>query len=303
MSIEYSKVLKAQNLKAIVIGRGETSAKKFEELTGIPVLIGGVDNGLGEIESLPSHAIVAVNVEQLMVTAMSLLNKGIKNILLEKPAGMNKEEVKKIAKLAQEKNANVYVAYNRRYYASVSKALEIIQEDGGVSSFNFEFTEWSHTIRPLEKAEGVKEAWFLANSTHVVDLAFFLGGKPKELCSFVQGGIDWHPNGCIYAGAGRTEENVLFSYQANWEAPGRWYVEILTNQHRLYFKPMEQLQIQNIGSVRVDPVEIDDAYDLEFKPGLFHMVEEFLNNKPSSKRITIQEQLENMDIYDKIEGN
>ena len=41
---------------------------------------------------------------------------------------------------------------------------EIIAEDNGVTSFNFEFTEWSHEIEKLEKAPGVKENWFLANS-------------------------------------------------------------------------------------------------------------------------------------------
>jgi predicted dehydrogenase len=303
MAMEYDKVLKAKDINPIVIGRGEESAKRFEELTGTRVLFGGVDKALDNLDQIPTHAIVAVGIEQLKAVALALLNKGIKNILLEKPAGMNKEEIEIIAKEAIEKNANVSVAYNRRYYASVLKALEIIQEDRGVTSFNFEFTEWSHTIRPLVKAPGVKEAWFLANSTHVVDLAFFLGGQPQEICSFVQGGIDWHPNGSVYAGAGRTDQNALFSYQANWEAPGRWSIEILTNLHRLYLKPIEQLQIQQIGSVKVEPVEIDDTLDKEFKPGLFRMVEAFLNNVKDDKTITIQDQLKHMEIYNKMEGN
>ena len=57
----------------------------------------------------------------------------------------------------------------------------------------------------------------------------------------------------------------LFSYQANWNAPGRWGIEILTSQHRLYLRPMEKLQIQNTGSVDISEVEIDDQLDKEFK--------------------------------------
>ena len=41
----------------------------------------------------------------------------------------------------------------------------------------FEFTEWSHNIR-LKLNQQVKESWFLANSTHVVDLVFHLIGLP-----------------------------------------------------------------------------------------------------------------------------
>jgi hypothetical protein len=71
----------------------------------------------------------------------------------------------------------------------------------------------------------------------------------------------------------------------------------------LYLKPIEQLQIQQIGSVKVEPVEIDDTLDKEFKPGLFRMVEAFLNNVKDDKTITIQDQLKHMEIYNKMEGN
>lgn len=302
MATEYDKVIKAMGISPVVVGRGEANAKKFESLTGTSVIRGGVERALNCINQIPTHAIVVVGVEQLMAATMTLLDKGIKNILVEKPAGMSKEEIEKISNAALAKDANVYVAYNRRYYASVSKALEIIYEDGGVTSFHFEFTEWSHTIRTLDKEPGVKEAWFLANSTHVVDLAFFLGGEPKDISSFVQGGIDWHPNGSVYAGAGRTYNDALFSYHANWEAPGRWAIEIMTKHHRLYLKPMEQLQIQQIGSLKVESVELDTAIDNDFKPGLFKMVETFLNDIQDGKRITIHQQLKNMEVYNKIEG-
>ena len=37
----------------------------------------------------------------------------------------------------------------------------------------------------------------------------------------------------LVAGAGVTENGALFSYHANWEAPGRWSVEIMTKKRRL----------------------------------------------------------------------
>ena len=222
-------------------------------------------------------------------TTIKLITAGVKNILVEKPAGLNLEEVTNIANMAKENSTNVYVAYNRRFYASTLKAQEIIKEDGGVTSFNFEFTEWSHVIEKLDKSEKVKNAWFYANSTHVVDLAFFLGGKPKEMSCYATGGLPWHPSASVFAGAGISETGALFSYQANWEAPGRWGVEILTKKHRLILRPLEKLQIQKIGSINVEYVDIDDRLDVEFKPGIYKQVETFLYAENSLLGILLHE--------------
>ena len=166
----------------------------------------------------------------------------------------------------------------------------------------FEFTEWSHILKKMyEETLATKYFYFfLGNSTHVADLAFFLGGKPKELATFQKGGLDWHPTASVFSGAGITDKNALFSYHANWEAPGRWSVEILTPKHRLYFKPMETLQIQEIGSVAVNPVQIDDTLDKEFKPGLYLQVKSFLDGK-TEKFCSLQEQKEMIEkVYLKI---
>lgn len=299
MSQDYFKVLEALKKNILVIGRGIESAKKFESATGKNVITGGLEKFLATNPQPCSHAIVSTGVEALAENTLRLLNYGIKNILVEKPAGLNRDEIKHLADLAHEKKANVYVAYNRRFYASVLKAQDIIKEDGGIHSFNFEFTEWSHVIENVPYAPGVKEKMFLANSTHVVDLAFFLGGKPQKIAAFTGGGLSWHPSASIFSGAGVSERGALFSYQANWESAGRWGVEMLTNKHRLIFRPMEKLQIQKRGSVAVDFVECNYSLDEEFKPGLFLQVKSFMDNE-NSVLCTIDYQLGMMDIYNQM---
>jgi predicted dehydrogenase len=230
---------------------------------------------------------------------LQLIKFGVQNILVEKPAGLNLKQVGQLACMSKEKNANVFIAYNRRFYASVIKAQEIIEQDGGVTSFNFEFTEWAHIIETIQKAEGVKENWFLANSTHVVDLAFYLGGTPKELCAFTAGSLSWHPSASIYSGAGVSECGALFSYQANWESAGRWSVEVLTKNHRLILRPMEKLQIQKKGSVAVDFAECDYTLDGSFKPGLYLQTQSFLNNH-SNGMCSLAYHVSMMDCYNRI---
>ena len=279
IAIDYLKVLNDLKVKYEVIGRGEKSSKSFTERTGIQPIVGGLIHFLSSNPNICSHAIVSVGIEELANVTIQLLEYGVKNILVEKPAGLNKGEIESVADHTKKKNANVYVAYNRRFYASVIKAKDIIIRDGGVTSFNFEFTEWAHEIEKLEKAPGVKESWFLANSTHVIDLAYYLGGRPKEIATFVNGSLDWHPSASIFSGSGVSETGALFSYQANWESAGRWSVEMLTNEHRLIFRPIEKLQIQKRDSVQIGYVdEIDYLLDEQYKPGLFLQTSNFLNN-------------------------
>lgn len=299
MAVEYARVLNKLDVSFLTIGRSINNAASFKEKTGCEAIPGGLLHFLTLKTPIPNYAIVATGVESLAETSMALIRAGVKNILCEKPGGLNRLEIDKLSKYSKKEKTNVLLAYNRRFYSSVEKAIEIIQQDGGVSSFHFEFTEWSHVIGPLAKARGIKENWFLANSTHVADLAFFLGGKPKEIKCYTLGSLDWHPSASVFSGAGISESGALFSYQANWDAPGRWAVEIITRNHRLYFKPMEKLQVQKKGSVQLEFVEIDDKLDIEFKPGLYRQTKAFLaGNK--NKFMDIQGQSAYMKFYNKM---
>lgn len=302
MAIDYMKVLEKVSKDYIVIGRGEKSAQNFKKITGKDVVVGGIENFLKTSPELPEYAIVAVNVDMLKYTTEILIKAGIKNILLEKPGGIDKEEIINLNQFNKDYNSNIYIAYNRRFYASAIKAKEIIKNDGGVTSFNFEFTEWSHVIEKIDKKKEIKENWLLANSTHVIDLAFYLGGKPKEIKAFTTGSLDWHKKSSIFSGAGISEKGALFSYQANWESAGRWSVEILTEKHRLIFRPMEKLQIQNRGEIAINFVDdIDYILDTEYKPGLYKQVEAFFK-KEKKEFIMLEEQSDMVEIYNII-GN
>lgn len=302
MGREYEKVLADLGVTHIVVGRSKTNCREFERETGTKTIDGGIDSYLEKCSNIPAYAIVAVGVLELASVTVSLLNAGVENILVEKPGATSSGELKEIHRIAKKKDAQVYVGYNRRFYASTEKVLEIIEEDKGVTSFHFEFTEWGHEIRTLNKAKEILNLWFYANSSHVCDLAFFLGGMPKEMSTYVGGNVDWCDGRSIYTGAGVSEKGALFSYCANWAAPGRWAVEILTLKHRLYLKPLEKVSIQCIGSVKTEVLEIDDTLDKIYKPGLYKEVESFINNKNTSQKVTLGEQIMLFECYKKMEG-
>ncbi len=298
MAVDYAKVLAALRKEIIVVGRGKTSAQNFAEQTHITPITGGLDEFLKTNTKLPENAIVAVSEENLGLTTHQLLQGGIKSILVEKPGGLGFEDIKKVGRLAKQKQAKVFVGYNRRFYASVQKAQEIIKKDGGILSLFYDFTEASFRIEPLTKGLGVKKDWFLQNSTHVIDLAFFLAGVPKKIYPLKTGKLPWHKKGAIFVGSGVTKTGILFSYHSNWISPGRWSIEIMTKNHKLIFKPLEKLQIQKIGSFEVYDFPLDDELDIEFKAGIYREVQSFLGNKKNL--CTIEEQVQNLKIYQKI---
>lgn len=304
MAKEYAKVLKAMNAEMIVVGRGEESAKAFRDETGIDVIAGGIDLYLEKTKELPEYAIVAVRSKDLEDCSIKLLNFGIRNLLIEKPGALRKEGIDRICNLSKEKNSNCFIAYNRRFYASVQTAKKMIADDGGVTSFSFEFTEWPKTVLAAIKDSEERNQIMLNNSSHVMDMAFFLGGHPKELCSYKSGTLDWHRYGATFAGAGVSDNGALFSYQANYNAPGRWGAEILTAKHRYIFRPLEKLQIQEMNSVKISEAEINDALDIEYKPGLYKEVEAFLSQNSSSTDLcTIDEQCTDFAYYYQIRGD
>ena len=230
---EYAKILKSLDYDFIVIGRSEKRINEFRNNTGFKAIPGGLDNYISTNPTIPEFAIVATDVSSLASSCISLIKAGVKKIFCEKPGFLYPEECKVVSELANINNTRVFIAYNRRFYASVIKAIDIIKSDGGVKSFNFEFTEWSHVIEKLDRPKAVFENWFYANSTHVVDLAFFLGGNPIDIKAYTCGEASWHKP-IIFTGAGITDKSAIFNYSANWAAPGRWGVEILTSKHRLY---------------------------------------------------------------------
>ena len=244
MAVEHANVLNKLMIQFKVVGRSNVSATDFENQTGFPVIRGGLNEAiemgvLGQIDS----AIVVVGVENLFDVTFQLIKYGVKRILVEKPAGVDANEVFKLRDISKSSDVKIFVAYNRRFYSSVSHALRLIEEDGGVSSFTFDFTEWSDEIEFLEKKPGVKENWLLANSSHVIDLAFFMCGQPEKIIAIQDGFLEWHKGSSKFAGIGAVNTGAIFSYHSNWDSPGRWGLEICTKNMRIILRPLEQLRL------------------------------------------------------------
>ncbi len=300
MAQDYARVLDGLRVEYNAVGRGMASAASFENSIGRPVWPGGVEYAL-ERKPAPVTAIIAVGVEYLAEVSNSLICSGTKRILVEKPGGLHLNEIIELNAVADKYGASVFVGYNRRFYGAVRKARSLINEDGGVLSAHFEFTEWAHVVTRSIAAQEVKERWLMANSSHVIDTAFHLIGRPIDWKFWNSGSIDWHPAAARFCGAGLSDKNVMFSYISDWQAPGRWGIELLTPKRRLILRPMERLSVIQLGSVELQSVDLVDDTDLRYKPGLYLQTQAFLNGD-DDLLCSLDEQVRNASIYSKMAG-
>lgn len=299
MALEYSKVLKALNIKYIVIGRSKKSVKRFSLLSKKDVFEGGLSKFLKTKPYIPSKVINCVNVEELKSTSIELLNYGVKNILLEKPGGCDFGEIRELQKLAKKRKANIKIAFNRRFYASVIKLKEFIKLDGGVTSFNFDFTERTDLIEKENRNTKVLKNLFLVYSTHVVDLAFYLGGQPKKMISYTSYRHKW--NKSIFSGSGKTNKGSLFSYHANWQSGGRWSIEILTSKCKYILRPLEKLFLQKRGTFKIQEIKLNKKLEKKFKPGFYLQTKSFIK-EDDSNLLLLDKYIKQLNFYKKISG-
>ncbi|MDA7546252.1 hypothetical protein N8870_05390 [Alphaproteobacteria bacterium] len=240
----------------------------------------------------PTHVILAIPVLYLIELTNILVDLGVKNILIEKPLSLSQKPINLLKKKIKPKKINIYIAYNRRFFSSIICALDMIKESKQkISSVIFEFNEvFDYLKGPCNQPKTVLNNWIIANSLHVIDTAFFPVGLPNfKKSTFFQFGnnVKWHPSGDIFLGNGVTTQNIPFSYNANWKAPGRWSFQWNTESNRYIFKPMEKLLIMQKGSFKETEVDIDNRYDRLFKPGIFLQNKSFLNGNKKKLLATL----------------
>jgi predicted dehydrogenase len=257
----------------LVSGRGRERAETLAGRYGARAAWGGAE-ALDEAAPL---GVVAVDEPAAPAAVARLVERGARHVLVEKPGALSSADLRELARATT--GASVFVGYNRRFYPSVDRARALIEEDGGPLAVAFEFTEIESRVLAdaarRDLGSEVLSRWGAANSLHVIDLAFHLGGAPEELAANRAGSLDWHPAGAVFAGRGRTDRGALFVYLATWSGAGRWAVEVTTRRRRLVLRPLETLQQQARDSFALERVGVEAEPD-GVKPGLDGQLRAFL---------------------------
>lgn len=308
MGQEYLKALVELKQPVLVIGNREEIIQlvrsKFTSCSSyVTFTAGGFEKWSRTVDKISFFSkIIIASPIQLLDDHLSLaLELGFKQILIEKPGSLNLNNMSMTIEKITKSGAKVYVAYNRRFYPSVIKAKEIIEQDGGVLSFQMNLTELIHRVDPSKYDLNVLNHWIYSMTSHLLDLGFYLGGVPEQISCITHNPpisqIPWHPNATIFTGQGVTKTGAVFSYQGNWGSAGRWRLEICTSEHLIIFCPLEKLQVQKRGEMIITEVNLDSS--LMIKMGILEQTHAFIGSDTTSL-LSYQDQYQLLKIYRQI---
>lgn len=204
----HADVLAALGASVTIIATSSTRASPLAQKHGMAQFTQGYSQALAQLPH-PDAAVIALPVDQLSQAALELTQAGVPRILIEKPGAINAAALDLVRLAAATSGSQVFVAYNRRFFSSVQEARRRIARADSVLSVCFEFCEDSDRIAALTTPDIIKQNWVLANSSHVIDLAFHLCGRPATWQQQISGRLPWHSNAADFRGMGARKPALI----------------------------------------------------------------------------------------------
>ncbi len=297
MAEQYSETLNKIGITDVtIIGNSKNKVETLGKKYDFDTLSGGFETNLPNIEK-KDLVIVATPIELLVSAARFALKFGQKNILLEKPGSLYSEPLKSLENKC--KGKKVCLAYNRLFYPSFHKLLELIKNDGGITSCTFSFTEWTHKINLDSYPKSVLSRWGISNSLHVISMAMRLIGMPKTIKCFQKSSLSWHKTGSIFVGSGISNKNIPFSYHSDWNSAGRWGIDIMTRKNSYRLMPLEQLFRCKKGTTSWENIPIKTLIP-HSKEGIAEEIFSMLDKESKLNLITLKEGYSYIKLAEKI---
>lgn len=299
MAAAHAQALTQLGKSPEVVGRNRESAERFLRRFRVPVHTTDLGDYF-QCGPLPDHAIIAIPIVGLGAVATAVLEAGFKEVLIEKPGSLSSVELKRLQKVAEDLGANVSVAYNRRFLESTSFLLDMLKTYSEPFEIQCEFNERLEELKGLNHPPKVLERWLIANSSHVLDLAIFLGGYPTLDSNKPSGSLKWHPSSSKFSASGTTVRGTGIRFLADWNHEGSWSLRILAGGKVFEMRPLEEvyeLDPQSSSRRRI----FTPSPKTRTKPGLLEQAEEFLGEK-RERLCSLSEQIRNMQLYEAIGG-
>jgi predicted dehydrogenase len=265
MAHEHIKAFQAVGGATIagVMGRSPTNVKNICEEFGILAQAKSVSELYEKTRA--DALLVAVN----EAASPRLLNEALDYpwvILAEKPISLKIADAKQIEQKRAMLNRQVFVAMNRRHYASTRQSQRLLESDDNPRII--EIHDQENIIAATEGGtpSEVISSWMVANSIHLIDyFNIFCRGKLSHIHINAELDVDnpFFSQAFIEYDSG--DKGV---YTAFWNAPGPWSVKITTKKQLLEMRPLEKLERQIFPQRQRHLVDLPED-DQHHKPGLF----------------------------------
>jgi predicted dehydrogenase len=291
-------LLKFKILDITIIVKTGNSISNFCIEKNLKLLKGGFEIHLSNLKKM-DLVIIATPIPILIEATQLCIDNDQDNILIEKPGSLYSKELFSLSNTYM--NKKIRIGYNRLVYPNLHKLKKLINSEGGITSCRFTFTEWLDRIE-FEKDESiVYQRWGISNSLHVISMAFDIIGLPKEITSMQSGKIDWHDSGSQFIGSGISENNIPFTYHADWGSGGRWGIEIFTKENSYILTPLEELYVCKRFTGTILPVEFDVAFP-DVKLGIAEEIAIMLDDSSGLELVTLEYAAKLNQITEKIMG-
>jgi len=276
MGAQYVKALQALGCSQLTVcSRSAAPLAGLEGVGGIEVVAGGVER-LTRRAQPGELAIVATPTLSLVDVTERLAALGYQRVLIEKPVSLWSSEITQLAQRLERQGIEAVCAYNRVAYPSLLEARWRAQEEGGITSCTYTFTEFIKRLDLTKYPPEELARWGIANSLHVISMAHALIGFPSTWQGHRAGSLPWHPTGAVFAGSGKSERGTPFAYHADWGSTGRWSVEFHTPVSSYRLCPLEQLFRRTEPTADWAPVPVE-AFAPEVKVGFAEQAAAMLN--------------------------
>ncbi len=241
---------------------------------------------------------VFVNVDQIMPVTLDCLDAKLP-LLVEKPIGQDPGESRKLVEKAKKTGSPVMVALNRRFIGPIAKAKAVMAEHGGFSALLVKGHERFDFVKSLNRySDAQLERWIYLNSIHVIDLLRFFGGDVKSVISMSRH-KDRHYHAAISFADGRAG-----FYEATFNCPEGWAVELFSPKVKATLKPLEKLTL-NFPDNKVEEIELD-AIDKDYKPGFFLQGKAFVEGVKTGRfpapAADLEDAFKSVELAEKIVG-
>lgn len=239
-------------------------------------------------------AVVGVSIENTFKIFKKIYQK-FDICLLEKPAGYNYAEAKKMYNLSKLSETKFFVCLNRRYYSSTKSLKNFLTKDRSSRLLNIIDTEIPSLLRSKYNNKVISN-WVYANSIHLIDYIIFIcRGKLKSMRT-------------IYSKDKKLRVFLLefttgdiCNYTQIWDRPGPWSISVSTSKRFYKLEPLEQLTYRDHSSYKFHRVKTN-LNDKNYKPGFIEMYKNlflYLNNKKNDL-VSLKDSLVLMKLISKL---
>ena len=280
MAREYlraAKIVKDVEITTL-ISRNKLTAKSLAKEFAVPMVLNRIDDiKFSQVDVL----VICVSETSTLEVVAECLSLGVP-LLVEKPLGLTLSEALLLEHKALTSSIPVFVALNRRFYASTLCVMRELDELSSKRYVHVVDQEDTIAAKAAGVSQRVVENWSFANSIHIIDyISFLCRGEPKLLS---KDRIDLSSQAFIVKAEIEFSLGDFASYMCYWNAPAGWRVDINVEDTAWQLAPLENARRRELQDRKYVDYSLD-VLDLEYKPGLVRLLEDvvkFMNGNSHS---------------------